>query len=40
VAEPEVIEATEALPSFGRVERAGIKAFGMNEFVRVRRVDG
>ncbi len=40
VAEPEVIEAAEAMPSFNRVERAGIKAFGMQRFARVRRVDG
>jgi len=39
VAEPEVIEAAQALPSFGRIERAGIKAFSMNEFIRVRRAD-
>jgi deazaflavin-dependent oxidoreductase (nitroreductase family) len=39
IADPEVIDAAEAMPSFGRVERAGIKAFGLQQFVRVRRVD-
>lgn len=39
VTEPEVIEAAEAMPSFNRVERAGIKAFGLRHFVRVRGVN-
>lgn len=39
VTEPEVIEAAEAMPSFNRVERAGIRASGMQHFVRVRGVN-
>jgi deazaflavin-dependent oxidoreductase (nitroreductase family) len=39
IVDPEVISAAEAMPSFGRVERAGIGAFGMQHFVRVRRLD-
>lgn len=40
VAEPELIDAAQAMPSFNRIERAGIKAFGMQQFIRVRRVNG
>jgi hypothetical protein len=39
IAEPEIIDATEAEAAFSRWQRAGVRAFGMRTFMRVRRVD-
>jgi deazaflavin-dependent oxidoreductase (nitroreductase family) len=39
IVDPEVIPAAEAAAGFNRIERAGISAFGMQSFVRVRLID-
>lgn len=36
---PELIDADQADPAFSRWQRAGVRAFGMTTFMRVRRVD-
>jgi deazaflavin-dependent oxidoreductase (nitroreductase family) len=37
IRDPEIVDSADAARSFSRVQQAGIRAFGMKEFVRVRR---
>jgi hypothetical protein len=39
IRDPQIVDSEDAASSFNRVERAGIRTFGMKLFVRVRRVD-
>ena len=39
IAEPEIIDGSQAEAAFSRWQRAGVRAFGMRTFMRVQRVD-